>query len=110
MVDPSEIRCLSPSILFFFAPLWVFLGYSNGHCPPLEGFVYGDSNLGVMLADLYPLLHQSLNWFQGMSKEERVTSEVRSSELEMGLSSSDDPVKVENDTATSVPLSSLSPR
>ena len=53
-----------------------------------------------MLVDLYPL---------GMYGEERVASEVRSSELEMGLSSSDDLVKVEKDTAALVPSSSLSP-
>lgn len=45
-----------------------------------------------------------------MSGEKRVTSEVRSSELETGLSSSDDPAEVEGDTAASVPSSSLSPR
>ena len=45
-----------------------------------------------------------------MSGEERVTFEVRSSKLETGLSSSDDPAEVEGDTTTSVPLSSLSPR
>lgn len=45
-----------------------------------------------------------------MSGEERVASEERSSKLETGLSSSDDPVKVERDTAASVPSSSLSPR
>ena len=44
-----------------------------------------------------------------MSGEERVTSEVRSSELETGLSSSDDPIEVEGDTTTSVPSPSLFP-
>jgi len=44
-----------------------------------------------------------------MSGEERVTSEVRSSELETRLSSSDDLVEVERDTTASVPSSSLSP-
>lgn len=92
MVDPFEISCLSPSISFFFTHLRVFLGYSSGHCPPIEGFVYGDSNLGVVLADLYPLLHQYLNWFREMFGEERVAPEVRSSELETGLLSGDDPV------------------
>ena len=43
-------------------------------------------------------MHQSLNWFQEMSMEERVGSRIRSNELETGLSSSDDPVDVEEDT------------
>lgn len=44
-----------------------------------------------------------------MFGEERNTSEVKFSELEMGLSSSDDLIEVEGDTIASVPLSSLSP-
>ena len=56
-----------------------------------------------MSADLFPLLRQSVDWFKDLIGERRVISEVRSSELEMGLSSSNDLVKVEEDTAASGP-------
>ena len=62
------------------------------------------SSLGFLLVDLHPLLHQSLNWFKEMVGEREVVSEVRSNELETGLSSSDDPVKAEVDTAAFGPL------
>ena len=57
----------------------------------------------MVLAKLLPLLRQSVNWFEGLVVERRGMSKVRSSELEMGLSSSDDPVRVEVDTAVSSP-------
>ena len=109
MVDYSEVRHLSPSILFFFAHLGAFLRSFGGCCPLTEGFILRDSNLGLVLADLYPLLHQSLNRFQSlreMSVEERIRSKVRSSELETGLSFSDDPIEAKTNTVTSVPSSS----
>lgn len=68
------------------------------------------SNLGLVLADLYPILRQSLNWFREISGEERVTSKVRSSELETGLSFGDDLTEVEGDIAALVPSSSHSSR
>ena len=40
----------------------------------------------MVLADLLPLLRQSVNWFEGLVVEQRVMSEVRSSELETRLS------------------------
>ena len=51
-----------------------------------------------MLGELSPILGQSLARFEGEAKR---MSEVRSSELESGLSSSDGPV--EGDTAVSAP-------
>ena len=51
----------------------------------------------MVLAELLPLLRQSINWFKGLVVERRGMSEVRSSELKMGLLSSNDPV--EEDTA-----------
>lgn len=57
MVDPSEIRRLSPFVSFFSARHGVFLGSSSGCCPLIEGFVFEGSNLGLVLADLYPILH-----------------------------------------------------
>ena len=54
--------------------------------------------MSVVLGELSPILGQSLAWFEGDTKG---MSEVRSSELETGLSSSEGPV--EGDTAISVP-------
>jgi len=48
-----------------------------------------------------PLLHQSIDWFKGLVREQETMSEVRSSELETGLSSSDD--LVEGDIVVSIP-------
>ena len=56
-----------------------------------------------MLGDLFPLLCQSINWFKGLVSERVAMSEVRSSELKIGLSSSDDPVEMGDDTAVSAP-------
>ena len=54
-----------------------------------------------MLASLFPLLCQSVDWFEDLVGKQRAMSEVRSSELEKGLSSSNDPVKVEEDIVAS---------
>lgn len=100
MVDYSKVSHLSPSISFFVARLGAFLESSGGHCPQVSAF-------RLVLTKLYPLLCQSLNLFkclQEMSVEERVGSKIRSSELEIGLSSSENPI--EEDTATSMPSSS----
>lgn len=87
MVDYSEVRHLSPSVLLFFARLEAFINSFGGRCPTIEGFALGDSSLDLVLANLYPLLRQSLNWFKAMQRvlaEERMGSEVRLSNLEMG--------------------------
>ena len=65
-----------------------------------------DSHLGFVLADLYPLLHHSLNWFREMVGEREMVFEVRSSELKTRLSSSAEPVEAKVDTAASDPSSS----
>ena len=54
-----------------------------------------------MLTELCPLLRQSLDWFEGLIKERGIMSEVRSNELDTGLSSSGEPV--EGDTTISTP-------
>ena len=97
MLSSSEVRALFPSVSFLFASL----GGSLGVFPYLENFVFEDSNLSIALGDLLPLLRQSIEWFEGLVREQGVMSEVRSSELETGLSSNDKPV--EGDTAISVP-------
>ena len=104
MIESSEVRQLCPSISFFFARLGASLGSFNTHCPPIECFVSRDSSLGFVLADLHHLLHQPLNWFKEMVGEREVVSEVRSGELETGLSSSDNPVEAKVHTAASSPL------
>ena len=71
----------------------------GGGFPHLENFISEGNSLGVVVVDLLPLLRQSIDWFWDLVRE--AMSEVRSSKLETGLSSSDDPV--EGDTAVSNP-------
>lgn len=49
MCEYSEIRCLCPSIYFFFACLGASLE-PFGDCPQVELFAYRDSTLGLVLA------------------------------------------------------------
>ena len=76
-------------------------GGSLGVFPHVENFVFEGNSLGVVLTELCPLLRQSLDWFEGLMRERKIMSEVRSSELDTGLSSSGEPV--EGDTAVSTP-------
>ena len=55
------------------------------------------------MADLLPLLRQSIDWFESLVREQEIMSKVRSSELEIGLSSNDGPVEAGGDTAVSAP-------
>ena len=55
--------------------------------------------MGVALAELLPLLRQSIDWFEGLVREQGTMSEVRSSELESRFSSKSD--LVEGDTTIS---------
>ena len=74
----------------------------------LGDFVLGDSSLGLVLGNLYPLLRQSLAWFKlvrGVLRLESMGSKVRSSDLETSLSSSASTAGAEMDTTTSVPSS-----
>ena len=57
--------------------------------------------MGVALADLLPLLRQSIDWFEGLVREHEAMSEVMSSELETGLLSSGDPVEGDTTVSTS---------
>ena len=110
MVDYSDIRRTSPSIAFFFARLGAFIGSFSGHCPRVKDFILGDSSLGLVLGDLYPLLCKSLDWFRSIRealRRENMDSEDRSSDLETGLSSTDGTNGVETDIAAYVPSSSL---
>ena len=95
MVSNSKVRIACPSISFLF----VRLGGSLGVFPNLENFISEGNSLGVVVANLLPLLRQSIDWFRDLVR--KAMSEVRSSELKTGLSSSGDPV--EGDTAVSNP-------
>ena len=97
MVGSSEVRIAYPSISFLFTRLGGFLGVF----PHLENFVFDGNNLSIASATLLPLLRQSIDWFESLVKERERMSEVRSNELETGLSSSGNPV--EGDTAVSTP-------
>ena len=95
MVGSSEVRIACPSISFLFA----CLGGSLGVFPNVEDFVFQGNNLGIILIELCPLLRQSIDWFEGLVREQGTMSKVRSSELDTRLSSSGEPV--EGDTAVS---------
>ena len=103
MVSSTKVRIVCPSISFLFACLGVSLGVSRTFLPLVENFVFEGSSLGIALVDLVPLLCQSIDWFEGLVSERGAMSEVRSSELETRLSSSDDPMEVEEDIAVSIP-------
>ena len=103
MVGSSEVRILFPSVSFLFARLGASLVVSRTFHLLVEGFVFGGSSLSVVLADLFPLLRQFVDWFEELVGEWRVMSKVRSSELDIRLSSSDDPVEVEEDTVVAGP-------
>ena len=101
MLSSSEVRALCPSVSFLFAHLGAFLGISHNFYSLVEDFVSGGNSLSLVLTNLFPLLHESIDWFEDLVSDQRAMSEVRFSELEMGLSSSDDPM--EEDTAISTP-------
>lgn len=89
--------CLLP-FRSFRCDSWVYWWLPRGW-----PFVSQDSALGLVLVDLYPLLLHSLDWFRSIRG---MSVEVRSSELDTGLSSSDKAMEV--DTTISEP-SSLNP-
>lgn len=101
MVSSFEVRTLCPSISFLYVHLGASLRISHTFCPLVEGFVCEENSLNLVLADLFPLLRQSVDWFEDLVGDRRVMLEVRSSELEMGLSYNDEPI--EENTTTSTP-------
>ena len=98
MVSDSEVKVACPSVSFFFTRLGVSLGVSGDFLPLVGDFVFADCGLSAALGKLSPILSQSIAWFEGETKR---MSEVRSSELETGLSFSCG--LVEGDTAFSAP-------
>ena len=98
MVSGSEVRATCPSVSFFFARLGAALGVSGDFLPLVGDFIFAGCGLSLVIRELSPILGQSLAWFEG---ETRRMAEVRSSELETGLSSSGNPEW--GDTAVSTP-------
>ena len=61
MVGSSEVRTLCPFVLFLFVRLGASLGISHAFFPLVEGVVFRGRGLGLVLADLLPLLCESVN-------------------------------------------------
>ena len=59
MVSSSKVRIACPSIFYLFARL----GGSLGVFSHLENFIYEGNSFGIVVADLLPLLRQSIDWF-----------------------------------------------
>ena len=77
-----------PFVSFFFACLGPALGVSGDFLPLVRDFIFAGCGLSLVIREFSPILGQSLAWFEG---ETRRMVEVRSSEVETGLSSSGDP-------------------
>ena len=91
-----------PSVSFFFARLEVFLEYFLGRRPQVGLFMSRFSILRPILLSLYPLIHQSLiKLHSKMATIEYLVDDVRSSELETGLSSNVESLSKVVDTAAS---------
>ena len=73
---------------FFFARLGAVLGVSGDFLLVVGDFIFVGCGLSLVTGELSLILSQSLAWFKG---EMRRMAEVRSSELETGLSSGGDP-------------------
>ena len=88
MVSGSEVRAICPSVSFFFARLGAALGVSGDFLPLFGDFIFVGCGFSLVIGELSSILGQSLYWLEG---ETRRMAEVRSSELETGLSSSGGP-------------------
>ena len=86
MVDYSTVRVACPSITFFFAYLGCLLESVEGECLERVSFFIGvDCPYTSVLSLLFPLVSRSV----GVARLLKM-SEVRSGDIEMGLSSFDD--------------------
>ena len=98
MVDYSAVRVNCPSIAFFFPHLGSLLEFVEGEClERISSFVGEDYPYTSILSSLFPLVSHSVEVARLLKM-----SKVRSSDLEMGLSSSDDRV-VSKATSVSTP-------
>ena len=95
MVDYSTVRVNCPLIAFFFTHLGSLLEFVEGECLKRISFFVGEDYLYTsILSSLFPLVSHSSRVARSLKM-----FEVGSSDLETGLSSSDDHVVPE---ATSV--------
>ena len=86
MVDYSSVRVDCPSVAFLFACLGCLLKVVEGEILKWFSFFVGeDCPHRFVLSSLFPLVSRSTM----VAKLLKISGEVRSSELEMGLSSSD---------------------
>ena len=86
MIDYSAIRVACPLIAFFFAHLGCLLESLEGEClERVSFFARADYPYISILSSLFPLVSHSA----GVARLLKM-SEVRSSDLEMGLSSPND--------------------
>ena len=98
-----------PSISFFLARLGVCHEYSSGRHPQAGLFVSGFTSFKPVLLTLYPLICHSLREHHlMMTTVEYSEDDVRSSELEIRLSSNAESLSKEVDMAMSKPPSSSS--
>ena len=110
MIGFESVNQECPSISFFFARLGVFLKYSAGRCPQVGLFVPHTFVLKPVLFFLYPLIWQSLILYHfEMDSIKYRADNVRSSELETGLSSSAETLnKIVDTTVSRLPSSTSS--
>ena len=99
-----------PSVSFFFARLGFFHEYSTGWCLQVGLFVSRSTSLRPVLFSLDPLIHRSLiEHHLKMDIVENREDDVRSSELEIGLSSNAESLcRVVDTAASKLPSSSSS--
>ena len=92
MVDYSFVKVDCPSVAFLFTHLGCLLEVIEGECLKWVSFFMGeDYPHRFVLSSLFPLVSHSTR----VAKSLKMSGEVRSSELETGLSSSDDRVSPE---------------
>ena len=88
MVDYSAVRVDCPSVAFFFAHLCCLLESIEGECLKRVSFLIGENYpYTFILSSLFPLVFRST----GVARLLKMSG-VRSSDLDMGLSSFDDRV------------------
>ena len=86
MVDYSAVRVDCPLIAFFFARLGCLLEFVKGECLKWVSLLVGeDCPYKSVLSSLFALVSHSTKVARSLKM-----SKVRSSDLETGLSSSDD--------------------
>ena len=87
MVDYSFVRVDCPSVDFLFAHLGCLPEVVEGECLKWVGFfVWEDCPYRFVVSSIFPLVYCSAR----VARFLKISGEVRSSELETGLSSSDD--------------------